>query len=36
MLNLQFLNSQQQLLYLVRFSLSFMILYVDPQGKYKV
>jgi len=30
MFNLQLLNSQQHLLYLVRFSLSLMILYVDP------
>jgi hypothetical protein len=30
MFNLQLLNSQQHLLYLVRLSLSLMILYVDP------
>jgi hypothetical protein len=31
MFNLQLLNSQQYLLYLVRFSLSLVILYVDPR-----
>jgi predicted lipid-binding transport protein (Tim44 family) len=31
MFNLQLLNSQQHLFYLVRFSLSLMILYVDPR-----
>jgi len=31
MFNLQLLNSQQYLLYLVCFGLSFMILYVDPR-----